>query len=76
MSETQYLTVASLTKYLKQKFERDPYLERVYLIGEVSNYRNRQNSHQYFSLKDEKAKINAVMFKSAFQKLKFLLKKG
>lgn len=76
MSKTQYLTVASLTKYLKQKFERDPYLERVYLIGEVSNYRNRQNSHQYFSLKDEKAKINAVMFKSAFQKLKFSPEEG
>lgn len=30
---TEYLSVSTLTKYLKAKFERDPYLERVYLTG-------------------------------------------
>ena len=47
----EYLSVSTLTKYLKMKFERDPYLERVYLTGQVSNFRRRPN-HQYFSLKD------------------------
>ena len=32
----EYLSVSTLTKYLKMKFERDPYLERVYLTGQVS----------------------------------------
>lgn len=72
----QYLTVTALTKYLKRKFDADPYLGRVYLTGEISNFRLRANAHQYFSLKDDRAKISAIMFKSAFQKLKFQPKEG
>ncbi|WP_321385268.1 exodeoxyribonuclease VII large subunit [uncultured Enterococcus sp.] len=72
----QYLTVTALTKYLKRKFDADPYLGRVYLTGEISNFRPRPNAHQYFSLKDDRAKISAIMFKSAFQKLKFQPKEG
>lgn len=74
--EQQYLTVTALTKYLKRKFDADPYLERVYLTGEISNFRIRPNAHQYFSIKDDGAKISAIMFKSAFQKLKFQPKEG
>lgn len=72
MSDSQqYLTVSALTQYLKRKFEVDPYLGKVYLTGEISNYRPRPNTHQYFSLKDDHAKISAIMFKSAFSKVKF-----
>ena len=35
---SNYLSVSSLTKYLKLKFDKDPYLERVYLTGQVSNF--------------------------------------
>nr|WP_114788155.1 exodeoxyribonuclease VII large subunit [Lactiplantibacillus plantarum] len=77
MSESQqYLTVTALTQYLKRKFEVDPYLGKVYLTGEVSNYRPRPNTHQYFSLKDDHAKISAIMFKSAFAKVKFQPEEG
>ncbi|GAJ25424.1 exodeoxyribonuclease VII large subunit [Liquorilactobacillus sucicola DSM 21376 = JCM 15457] len=31
----------------------------------------RPNAHQYFSLKDERAKISAIMFRSSFAKVKF-----
>jgi exodeoxyribonuclease VII large subunit len=72
----EYLTVSALNKYIKRKFDVDPYLERVYLTGEISNFRMRANSHQYFSLKDERSKISAIMFKGAFQKLKFSPKEG
>lgn len=75
MSE-HYLTVTALTKYIKRKFEQDPYLERVYLTGEISNFRNRPNAHQYFSIKDDRAKISAMMFKGAYQKLKFTPEEG
>ena len=71
----QYLTVTALTKYLKRKFDADPYLERVYLTGEISNFRRRPN-HQYFSLKDDGAKISTVMFKGAFDKLRFQPEEG
>ena len=74
MSE-QYLSITAMTAYLKRKFDADPYLERVYLTGEISNFRLRPN-HQYFSLKDEHAKLSAVMFKGAFQKLSFQPEEG
>ena len=34
-----YLSVSTLTRYLKMKFDRVTYLERVYLTGLVSNFR-------------------------------------
>ncbi|CQR25249.1 exodeoxyribonuclease VII large subunit [Streptococcus varani] len=70
-----YLSVSSLTKYLKLKFDRDPYLERVYLTGEVSNFRRRP-SHQYFSLKDENAVIQATVWGGVYKKLGFDLEEG
>lgn len=75
--DNQYLSVTQMTRYIRQKFDRDPYLERVYLTGEISNFnRNRRNSHQYFSLKDDGAKISAVMFQSAFRKVRFTPEEG
>lgn len=76
MQEDKYLTVSALTNYIKRKFDADPYLHRVYLVGEISNFRLRTNGHQYFSLKDENAKISAIMFKSAFAKVKFQPEEG
>lgn len=72
---TEYLSVSTLTKYLKAKFDRDPYLERVYLTGEISNFRRRPN-HQYFALKDEGAVIQATMWAGQFRKLDFELEEG
>lgn len=75
MPEHEYLSVSTLSAYLKRKFDQDPYLGRVYLEGELSNFRLRPG-HQYFSLKDDHAKISAVMFKGAFAKLKFAPEEG
>lgn len=72
---SDYLSVTNLTKYLKMKIDRDPYLERVYLTGQVSNFRRRPN-HQYFSLKDEGAVIQATMWGGIYKKLGFDLEEG
>lgn len=72
---SDYLSVSTLTKYLKLKFDRDPYLERIYLTGQVSNFRRRP-THQYFSLKDENAVIQATMWAGTFKKLGFELEEG
>lgn len=72
----QYLSVKALTQYLKRKFDVDPHLQRVFVVGEVSNFRLRPNAHQYFNLKDEAARISAVMYKGAFSKLSFQLEEG
>lgn len=71
----KYLSVTTLTKYLKMKFDKDPYLERVYLTGQVSNFRKRPN-HQYFSLKDDHAVIQATIWSGIYQKLGFDLEEG
>lgn len=71
----KYLSVTTLTKYLKMKFDKDPYLERVYLTGQVSNFRKRP-THQYFSLKDDNAVIQATIWSGIYQKLGFDLEEG
>lgn len=57
------------------KFDKDPYLERVYLTGQVSNFRKRP-THQYFSLKDDRAVIQATIWSGVYQKLGFDLEEG
>lgn len=75
MTTDKYLTVTALSRYLHKKFTVDPYLQRVFLTGEISNFRLRPR-HQYFSLKDDHAKISAVMFQSNFKRVKFTPEEG
>lgn len=71
----QYLTVYALTEYIKRKFDNDPHLQRISVVGEISNF-NRKSNHKYFTIKDEHAQISAVMFASAFNKVKFNVEDG
>ena len=71
----KYLSVTTLTKYLKMKFDKEPYLERVYLTGQGSNFRKRP-THQYFSLKDDRAVIQATIWSGVYQRLGFDLEEG
>ncbi|MCY3030571.1 exodeoxyribonuclease VII large subunit [Aerococcus sp. Group 1] len=76
-AQDQYLSVSQLTKYIKAKFDRDPYMQSVHLVGEVSGFRNRgKNKHQYFGLKDDDAYISAIIFRGTFSKLNFDLEDG
>lgn len=75
VEEQDCLTVTQLTKYIKRKFDADPYLNReVYLVGQLTNFRKRAK-HQYFALKDEQetrsSMINVVMFQAAFSRVAF-----
>lgn len=67
----QYLTVSQLTKYISKKFQVDPYLDKVYLKGEISNYNPRRSGVQYFKLKDENSILSAVLFPSDARNIKF-----
>lgn len=71
----EYLTVSALTAYLKRKLVADPYLKKVYVTGEISNFRQR-SGHQYFKIKDDQAVLSVTMFKTAFSRLKFQLEPG
>lgn len=72
----QYISVSILSKYIKRKFDADPHLENVFVKGEISNLKKHSSGHVYFTLKDEVAIINAVMFRPQFQKVKFALENG
>jgi len=69
--EQEPLTVTALTKYLKLKFDVDTNLQKVLLLGEISNFKRHSRGHFYFTLKDEKAQISAVMFAGATKGVKF-----
>jgi exodeoxyribonuclease VII large subunit len=68
-SNAPELTVAELSNALKRTIEdRFGYVR---VRGEISNYRGPHSSgHCYFCLKDESARIDAVIWKSAFLRLK------
>jgi exodeoxyribonuclease VII large subunit len=76
MSEQRYLTVNALTKYIKRKFDADPHLQDVLVRGEISNYKQHSSGHMYFTLKDEKARILAVMFSSYNKSMEFSPENG
>lgn len=74
--EEKYLTVTALTRYLKYKFDSDANLRKIYLRGEISNFKSHTTGHLYFSIKDETSKINAIMFRTNASKLTFLPTEG
>lgn len=76
MSEPRYVTVTALTKYIKRKFDVDPHLADIWIKGEISNFNLHSRGHMYFTLKDEKARIQAVMFAGANKSLKFKPENG
>lgn len=76
MKEQQYLTVNALTKYIKRKFDADPHLQDLMVKGEISNFKQHSSGHMYFTLKDEKARILAVMFAGNNRSMKFRPENG
>ena len=43
----------------------------VWVEGEISNFRDAQSGHLYFTLKDEKAQVKCVCFRTTAMRLKF-----
>ena len=76
MQEQRYLSVNALTKYIKRKFDADPHLLNIHVRGEISNFKQHSSGHMYFTLKDEKARILAVMFSSHSRTMKFSPENG
>ena len=70
--DNNYITISELSKYLKSKFDEDLLLRKVYLKGEISNFKAHTRGHYYFTLKDETSRISAIMFASNTRSLKFL----
>ena len=61
----QIVTVSELTRYLKDLLAEDPYMNDVWVRGEISGYTQAASGHRYFSLKDEMAQVRCVMFRGS-----------
>lgn len=67
-------TVSDLTADIKAILEdKFPF---VWICGEISNFRVPASGHFYFTLKDDNAQINVVMFRSQNRNLKFVPEDG
>ncbi len=60
--DVKYLKISDLNDYIKVMFDENSFLRKVYLKGEISNFKNHTRGHLYFTLKDDTSRISAVMF--------------
>ena len=67
----EYITISKINQYIKLMFDSDNALQRVYLKGEISNFKRHTSGHLYLTLKDEESRISAIMFRSAAAHLTF-----
>lgn len=74
--EKDYLNISDLNNYIKNILDKDSFLNKVYLKGEISNFKNHTRGHLYFTLKDDNSRISAVMFQSSAIKLTFVPEDG
>ncbi len=71
------ITVSQVNMYIKAVFDENVPLKNIYISGEISNFTHYYRSgHMYFTLKDEKSQIKAVMFSSYASRLKFMPENG
>ncbi len=66
--------VSELNNIVKELLDEE--FANVWLEGEISNFKQHTSGHCYFVLKDENARVSAVMFKWQASYLKFLPEDG
>ena len=69
------MTVAEVNEHIKNLVEADGRLSDIYVKGEISNFTNHKTGHFYFTVKDDKSKLQAVMFGGG-SKLRFMPENG
>lgn len=76
MEESKYIKISELNNYIKSLLDSDAFLNKVYLKGEISNFKNHTRGHLYFTLKDDSSRLSAVMFMNNAVKLSFVPEDG
>jgi exodeoxyribonuclease VII large subunit len=67
-------SVSELSADIKRLLEKE--FPMVWISGEISNFKVPASGHAYFTLKDKKAQIAAVIFRGQLRQLRFDLKDG
>lgn len=70
------LKVYEVNNYIKRMFAGDIILSNIQIEGEISNFKHHYSGHMYFTMKDDKAKIRCVMFRSDNEYLSLKLEDG
>ena len=70
------LTVSQVNTYIKALLDEIPHIKNVYISGEISNFKHYPSGHMYFTLKDSKSQLKAIMFSGDNYKLKFVPENG
>lgn len=65
------LSVSELNEYARRLLAGDPLLRNLEVTGEISGYKRHYSGHRYFSLKDETARVQCVMFRQNAMGLDF-----
>ena len=65
------ITVSQLNNYMKRFVDSNVHLSKLWVKGEISNYKTHYTGHIYMTLKDETSVIKAVMFKGSAFSLMF-----
>lgn len=76
MDEKRYFTISEFTTRLKGIFDSSKVFQNIYLKGEISNFKRHSTGHLYFSIKDERSVINAMMWARDAEKLSFIPEDG
>ncbi len=77
MRSPAVLSITQLNAYIKSIMDGDINLNNVFVCGEISNFTDHyRTGHYYLTLKDEKAAIKAVMFRTANERIKFKPENG
>ncbi len=63
------ITVSDLVRRVRDAL--DATLGECWVVGEISNARLAPSNHFYFTLKDSRSAISVVMFKTAFNRVRF-----
>jgi len=69
------ISVTQLNSYIRKLFWQDEFLRQVFVQGEIANLRDYQG-HLYFTLKDEKSSVRAVMWRSNRTRMTFVPREG
>lgn len=70
------LDVSALNEYVRRSMEADPMLRGLRIRGEISNFRPTSAGHWYFTLKDDRSRIQCVMFRSDAVRVSFRPRDG
>lgn len=70
------LSISDVNNYIKTVLTNDESLKFIHIKGEISNFKVYPSGHIYFSLKDSKSVIQAVMFANYTSKLTFAPNNG